>query len=209
MSRGLGDVYKRQVLLAVGARFDDRVIGNPKHFAQNERKIIHIDIDPSSISKRVKVDVPIVGDVREVLTELIAMLQESPARPDARALAAWWETIEGWRSRDCLKYERGNSDVIKPQYVIETLWNMTRDADAYVTSDVGQHQMWAAQYYKFDRPRRWINSGGLGTMGVGLPYAMGIKLARPESEVFCVTGEGSVQMCICLLYTSPSPRDTR
>jgi len=196
------------VLLAIGARFDDRVIGNPKHFAQNERKIIHIDIDPSSISKRVKVDVPIVGDVREVLTELLAMLQESPARPDGRALAAWWETIEGWRSRDCLKYERGNSDVIKPQYVIETLWNLTRDADAYVTSDVGQHQMWAAQYYKFDRPRRWINSGGLGTMGVGLPYAMGIKLARPESEVFCVTGEGSVQMCIqelstCLQYETP------
>ncbi|WP_029462295.1 acetolactate synthase 3 catalytic subunit [Serpentinimonas barnesii] len=196
------------VLLAVGARFDDRVIGNPKHFAQNERKIIHIDIDPSSISKRVKVDVPIVGDVREVLTELLAMLQESPVRPDGRALAAWWETIEGWRSRDCLKYERGNSDVIKPQYVIETLWNMTRDADAYVTSDVGQHQMWAAQFYKFDRPRRWINSGGLGTMGVGLPYAMGIKLARPESEVYCVTGEGSVQMCIqelstCLQYETP------
>ena len=196
------------VLLAVGARFDDRVIGNPKHFAQNERKIIHIDIDPSSISKRVKVDVPIVGDVREVLTELIAMLQESPLRPDGRALADWWQTIEGWRSRDCLKYDDSNPDVIKPQRVIETLWNLTRDADAYVTSDVGQHQMWAAQYYKFDRPRRWINSGGLGTMGVGIPYAMGIKLARPESEVFCVTGEGSVQMCIqelstCLQYETP------
>ncbi|MDO9611860.1 MAG: acetolactate synthase 3 catalytic subunit [Serpentinimonas sp.] len=196
------------VLLAIGARFDDRVIGNPKHFAQNERKIIHIDIDPSSISKRVKVDVPIVGDVREVLTELLAMLHESPARPDGRALADWWQTIEGWRSRDCLKYDDSNPDVIKPQRVIETLWNLTRDADAYVTSDVGQHQMWAAQYYKFDRPRRWINSGGLGTMGVGIPYAMGIKLARPESEVFCVTGEGSVQMCIqelstCLQYETP------
>jgi len=196
------------VLLAIGARFDDRVIGNPKHFAQNERKIIHIDIDPSSISKRVRVDVPIVGDVREVLTELLAMLQESPARPDGRALASWWETIEGWRSRDCLKYDRSNPDVIKPQHVIETLWNLTRDADAYVTSDVGQHQMWVAQYYKFDRPRRWINSGGLGTMGVGLPYAMGIKLARPESEVYCVTGDGSVQMCIqelstCLQHDTP------
>ena len=196
------------VLLAVGARFDDRVIGNPKHFAQNERKIIHIDIDPSSISKRVKVDIPIVGDVKDVLTELISMIRETTTRPDAGALSAWWEQIENWRGRDCLKYDRGNTEVIKPQYVIETLWNMTRDADAYVTSDVGQHQMWAAQFYKFDEPRRWINSGGLGTMGVGIPYAMGIKLAKPESEVFCVTGEGSVQMNIqelstCLQYNTP------
>jgi acetolactate synthase-1/2/3 large subunit len=196
------------VLLAVGARFDDRVIGNPKHFAQNERKIIHIDIDPSSISKRVKVDIPIVGDVKEVLTEMLSMLNESPAKPDAKGLAAWWETIEAWRSRDCLKYDLGSSDVIKPQYVVETLWNMTKDADAYITSDVGQHQMWAAQYYRFDQPRRWINSGGLGTMGVGIPYAMGIKLAKPDSEVYCVTGEGSVQMCIqelstCLQYNTP------
>ena len=196
------------VLLAVGARFDDRVIGNPKHFAQNERKIIHIDIDPSSISKRVKVDIPIVGDVKDVLTEMLGMLNELPARPDPKALAAWWETIEAWRSRDCLKYDRANTEVIKPQKVIETLWNMTKDADAYVTSDVGQHQMWAAQYYRFDEPRRWINSGGLGTMGVGIPYAMGIKLAKPDSEVYCVTGEGSVQMCIqelstCLQYNTP------
>ncbi|MDO9568117.1 MAG: acetolactate synthase 3 catalytic subunit [Hydrogenophaga sp.] len=196
------------VLLAVGARFDDRVIGNPKHFASVDRKIIHIDIDPSSISKRVKVDVPIVGDVKDVLTELINMVRETPTRVEPAALASWWETIEGWRSKDCLKYDRGNQDVIKPQYVVETLWNMTKDADAYVTSDVGQHQMWAAQYYRFDEPRRWINSGGLGTMGVGIPYAMGIKLARPESEVFCVTGEGSVQMCIqelstCLQYNTP------
>ena len=196
------------VLLAVGARFDDRVIGNPKHFAQNERKIIHIDIDPSSISKRVKVDVPIVGDVKDVLTELIAMIRESIARPDPAALAAWWDTIEGWRKRDCLKYDRHATDVIKPQYVIETLWNMTKDADAYITSDVGQHQMWAAQFYKFNEPRRWINSGGLGTMGVGIPYAMGIKLAKPQSEVFCITGEGSVQMNIqelstCLQYNTP------
>ncbi|SDZ99428.1 acetolactate synthase 3 catalytic subunit [Variovorax sp. YR216] len=196
------------VLLAVGARFDDRVIGNPKHFAQNERKIIHIDIDPSSISKRVKVDIPIVGDVKDVLTELISMIRESTTRPDAGALASWWDTIEGWRSKDCLKYDRGNKDVIKPQRVIETLWNMTKDTDTYITSDVGQHQMWAAQYYRFDEPRRWINSGGLGTMGVGIPYAMGIKLAKPDSEVFCVTGEGSVQMCIqelstCLQYNTP------
>jgi len=196
------------VLLAIGARFDDRVIGNPKHFAQNERKIIHIDIDPSSISKRVKVDIPIVGDVKDVLTELLAMIKESGAKPDAQALGQWWETIEGWRRRDCLKYDRGNTEVIKPQMVIETLWNMTQDVEAYITSDVGQHQMWAAQFYKFNEPRRWINSGGLGTMGVGIPYAMGIKLAKPESEVFCVTGEGSVQMCIqelstCLQYNTP------
>ncbi|EYC51981.1 acetolactate synthase 3 catalytic subunit [Hylemonella gracilis str. Niagara R] len=196
------------VLLAVGARFDDRVIGNPKHFASVDRKIIHIDIDPSSISKRVKVDVPIVGDVKDVLSEMLVAIKESPLRPEAGALQAWWDSIEGWRARDCLKYDRGNQDVIKPQFVIETLWNMTKDADAYVTSDVGQHQMWAAQYYRFNQPRRWINSGGLGTMGVGIPYAMGIKLAKPESEVFCVTGEGSVQMCIqelatCRQYDTP------
>ncbi|MEY3944613.1 MAG: acetolactate synthase, large subunit, biosynthetic type [Pseudomonadota bacterium] len=196
------------VLLAVGARFDDRVIGNPKHFASVERKIIHIDIDPSSISKRVKVDVPIVGDVKDVLNELIAMIRESNLKLDAEALKSWWNTVEGWRSRDCMKYDRANTTVIKPQMVVETLWNMTKDADAYITSDVGQHQMFAAQYYKFDEPRRWINSGGLGTMGVGIPYAMGIKLAKPESEVFCITGEGSVQMCIqelstCLQYNTP------
>ena len=196
------------VLLAVGARFDDRVIGNPKHFAQNERKIIHIDIDPSSISKRVKVDIPIVGDVKDVLTDMLDMLREMPTKPDPKTLAAWWDTIEAWRARDCMKYDRSNTSVIKPQAVIETLWNLTKDADAYITSDVGQHQMWAAQYYKFDQPRRWINSGGLGTMGVGIPYAMGIKLAKPDSEVYCVTGEGSVQMCIqelstCLQYNTP------
>jgi acetolactate synthase-1/2/3 large subunit len=196
------------VLLAVGARFDDRVIGNPKHFAQNDRKIIHIDIDPSSISKRVRVDIPIVGDVKDVLTEMIAMIKEGAVKPDTDALASWWDTIEGWRQRNCLQYDRGQNDVIKPQYVVETLWNMTKDADTYITSDVGQHQMWAAQYYRFDEPRRWINSGGLGTMGVGIPYAMGVKLAKPDSEVFCITGEGSVQMCIqelstCLQYNTP------
>lgn len=196
------------VLLAVGARFDDRVIGNPKHFAQSERKIIHIDVDPSSISKRVKVDIPIVGDVKEVLAELIAQVRESGQKPDAAALGGWWETIDGWRKKDCLRYDRNNREVIKPQHVIETLWNMTKDVETYVTSDVGQHQMWAAQFYKFPEPRRWINSGGLGTMGVGIPYAMGIKLAKPEAEVYCVTGEGSVQMCIqelstCLQYNTP------
>jgi len=196
------------VLLAVGARFDDRVIGNPKHFMSAERKIIHIDIDPSSISKRVKVDVPIVGDVKEVLTELIAMIRETTAQPDEGALAQWWTQIEAWRSRDCLQFDRGNKDVIKPQAVVDALFQMTKGEDVYVTSDVGQHQMWAAQYYRFDEPRRWINSGGLGTMGVGLPYAMGIKLAKPQAEVFCITGEGSIQMNIqelatCRQYNTP------
>jgi acetolactate synthase I/II/III large subunit len=195
------------VLLAVGARFDDRVIGNPKHFASVERKIIHIDIDPSSISKRVKVDIPIVGDVKDVLLELISQIKELHAKPDSAALNAWWAQINEWRKRECLKYKRSN-DVIKPQYVIEKLWELTKNRDAYVTSDVGQHQMWAAQFYRFEEPRRWINSGGLGTMGVGLPYAMGIKLAKPESDVFCVTGEGSIQMCIqelstCAQYKTP------
>ncbi|WP_455556550.1 acetolactate synthase 3 catalytic subunit [Comamonas sp.] len=196
------------VLLAVGARFDDRVVGNPKHFMSVERKIIHIDIDPSSISKRVKVDVPIVGDVKEVLTELISMIRETTTKPDEGALAQWWQQIEAWRSRDCLQFDRSKKDVIKPQAVVDALWNMTKGEDVYITSDVGQHQMWAAQYYRFDEPRRWINSGGLGTMGVGLPYAMGIKLAKPQAEVFCITGEGSIQMNIqelatCRQYNTP------
>ena len=196
------------VLLALGARFDDRVIGNPKHFQAADRKIIHVDVDPSVIAKRVKVDIPIVGDVKEVLAELIAMIKETDQRPDSGALTAWWAQIEAWRGRNCLKYSKGQGDVIKPQHVVETLWNLTKDTDTYITSDVGQHQMWAAQYYRFDEPRRWINSGGLGTMGVGLPYAMGIKLAKPDAEVFCITGEGSIQMNIqelatCFQYNTP------
>ena len=195
------------VLLAVGARFDDRVIGNPKHFSQVERKIIHIDIDPSSISKRVKVDIPIVGDTKDVLQEMLASLKETGARSDQTALAAWWKQINEWRKRECLSYKKSD-EVIKPQYVVETLARLTQGMDTYVTSDVGQHQMWAAQFFPFQEPRRWINSGGLGTMGVGLPYAMGIKLAKPDSEVFCITGEGSIQMCIqelstCLQYRTP------
>jgi len=195
------------VLLAVGARFDDRVIGNPKHFASVERKIIHVDIDPSSISKRVKVDIPIVGDVKDVLQELIGQIREAQSRPEAAALQAWWNQIADWRKVDCLKY-KGSDEVIKPQMVVETLHRLTKGTDCYITSDVGQHQMWAAQYYGFAEPRRWINSGGLGTMGVGLPYAMGIKLARPDADVFCITGEGSIQMCIqelstCHQYKTP------
>lgn len=189
------------VLIAVGARFDDRVIGNPKHFAQNPRKIVHIDIDPSVISKRVKVDLPIVGDVREVLRDLIGQLKEirSGKGADPAAYKPWWEQVEQWRSLNCLDYKTSN-ELIKPQSVVEALWRITK-GDAFVTSDVGQHQMWAAQYYRFDKPRRWINSGGLGTMGVGLPYAMGVKFAHPDAEVVCITGEASIQMNIQELST--------
>jgi acetolactate synthase-1/2/3 large subunit len=193
------------VLLAIGARFDDRVIGNPKHFFQEERRIIHVDIDPSSISKRVKVDIPIVGDVKDVLQELNRQLAAGKDRPDESALKAWWAQIEHWRGRDCLKYDRA-SPIIKPQMVVETLYGLTKDMDVYVTSDVGQHQMWAAQFYKFDKPRRWLNSGGLGTMGVGLPYAMGAQLAHPDATVVCITGEASIQMCIQELSTAKQYR---
>jgi acetolactate synthase-1/2/3 large subunit len=186
------------VLIAIGARFDDRVIGNPKHFATNPRKIIHIDIDPSSISKRVKVDIPIVGNVKDVLVEMLSQLDAAEQRPNP-AVQKWWQQIEEWRGRDCLRYAT-STDVIKPQSVVETLWQVT-GGDAFITSDVGQHQMWAAQYYPFDKPRRWINSGGLGTMGVGLPYAMGVQMANPGATVACVTGEGSIQMNIQELAT--------
>ena len=189
------------VLLAIGARFDDRVIGNPKHFGQVPRKIIHIDIDPSSISKRVKVDVPIVGNVKDVLDDLIAQYEVASAesRSNADALARWWQQVETWRGKKCLEYA-GSTELIKPQFVVQKLWEVT-GGDAFVTSDVGQHQMWAAQYYGFDKPRRWINSGGLGTMGVGLPYAMGVQMANPDAMVACITGEGSIQMNIQELST--------
>ena len=189
------------VLLAVGARFDDRVIGNPKHFFQEQRRIIHVDIDPSSISKRVRVDVPIVGDVKEVLQEMNRQLAAGKERPDPVAVKTWWDQIDTWRGKDCLKFDR-KSKIIKPQAVVEAMYNLTKDMDMYVTSDVGQHQMWAAQFYKFNKPRRWINSGGLGTMGVGLPYALGVQLAHPDATVACVTGEASIQMCIQELSTA-------
>jgi len=188
------------VLIAVGARFDDRVIGNPAHFAEVARKIIHIDVDPSSISKRVKVDVPIVGNLPEVLDELQKLLEGSSGAPDPKALAAWWKQIDEWRGKKSLKYKQGK-EIIMPQYVVEKLYEVT-GGDAFITSDVGQHQMWAAQYYKFDKPRRWINSGGLGTMGVGLPYAMGVRFANPKATVACITGEASIQMNIQELSTA-------
>jgi acetolactate synthase-1/2/3 large subunit len=194
------------VLIAIGARFDDRVIGNTAHFASHPRKIIHIDIDPSVISKRVKVDVPIVGNLKEVLVEMTAQLKAASPRKNGDKVAAWWDQINEWRKKDCLKYDEA-SQIVKPQYVVQKLWELT-GGDAFICSDVGQHQMWAAQFYKFDKPRRWINSGGLGTMGVGLPYAMGIKKAFPDKDVFTITGEGSIQMCIqelstCKQYDTP------
>jgi len=196
------------VLIAVGARFDDRVIGNTKHFAQNPRKIVHIDIDPSSISKRVRVDVPIVGNVKEVLQELNTLYAQSAADtpPSKDALTKWWQQINTWRGKQCLAYEHSET-VIKPQFVVEKLWEVT-GGNAFITSDVGQHQMWAAQYYGFDQPRRWINSGGLGTMGVGLPYAMGVQMANPGADVAVITGEGSIQMNIQELSTCSQYRLT-
>jgi acetolactate synthase-1/2/3 large subunit len=194
------------VLIAIGARFDDRVIGNTKHFASHPRKIIHVDIDPSSISKRVRVDIPIVGNVKDVLVEMLAQLEATDAKLNAAPLSAWWKQINEWRKRDCLAYA-DSTQVIKPQSVIQKVWELTK-GDAFITSDVGQHQMWAAQYYPFDKPRRWINSGGLGTMGVGLPYAMGVQMANPDATVACITGEGSIQMCIQELATCKQYRLT-
>lgn len=192
-------MHECDVLLAVGARFDDRVTGKIAEFCPGA-KIIHIDIDPASISKTVRVDIPLVGQVGDVLEDLLEALDETGKLPDAEAIRKWWEQIESWRSLDCLTYDK-SSGRIKPQAVIEELWNITQ-GDAFVTSDVGQHQMWAAQYYRFDKPRRWINSGGLGTMGFGLPSAIGVKLAHPDSDVACITGEASIQMCIQELATA-------
>ncbi|MFP4132420.1 acetolactate synthase 3 large subunit [Thiohalospira sp.] len=198
-------MHECDVLFAVGARFDDRVTGNTEHFSPNAR-IIHLDIDPSSISKNVRVDVPIVGDTDQVLREMLRLMRSGDRHPDGAALKEWWGQIEQWRSLDCLAYDR-SSELIKPQMVIEKLAEVT-GGDAYITSDVGQHQMWAAQFYGFNKPRRWLNSGGLGTMGFGLPAAIGAQLADPQADVACVTGEASIQMCIqelstCLQYMLP------
>jgi acetolactate synthase-1/2/3 large subunit len=192
-------MHECDVLLAIGARFDDRVTGKVAHFCPNA-KIVHVDIDPSSISKNVRVDVPIVGPVKRVVHDMVKVLREQKGAVNKEALASWWERIEGWRRIDCLRYDR-NSDRIKPQFAVETLYKVTKDDDFYLTSDVGQHQMFAAQFYKFEKPRRWINSGGLGTMGFGLPSAMGVQLAHPEATVACVSGEASILMCIQELAT--------
>jgi len=193
------------VLIAIGARFDDRVTGDVEKFCP-QAQIIHIDVDPSSISKNVRVDVPIVGDVKHVLSSLISQIKQSKRKLDSDSLAAWWKEIDDWRAEDCLAFDR-NCELIKPQLVLEKVHALT-NGDAYVTSDVGQHQMWAAQFYKFKRSRQWINSGGLGTMGFGLPAAIGVQLAHPSDTVICVTGEASIQMCIqelstCLQYNLP------
>ncbi|UJJ30484.1 acetolactate synthase 3 large subunit [Halopseudomonas maritima] len=202
-------MHHADVILAVGARFDDRVINgdDASKFCPNA-KVIHIDIDPASISKTVKADIPIVGPVESVLTEMLAIYKEMGETPDAETQASWWKQIEEWRGDgDLFPYDKGDGSIIKPQAVIEALWEVT-GGDAFITSDVGQHQMFAAQYYRFDKPNRWINSGGLGTMGFGFPAAMGVQLNFPEATVACVTGEGSIQMNIqelstCLQYDMP------
>ncbi|MBL4711562.1 MAG: biosynthetic-type acetolactate synthase large subunit, partial [Gammaproteobacteria bacterium] len=193
------------LLIAIGARFDDRVTGNLEKFCP-EAKIIHIDVDPASISKNVKVDVPIVGEVTQVLDAVNALLAKSDESNNAKAIEKWWQQLNEWRALDCLKYDT-TSGTIKPQFVVEELFKVT-NGDAFVTSDVGQHQMFAAQYYGFDKPRRWINSGGLGAMGFGLPAAMGVQLAHPDDAVACITGEASIQMCLqelstCKQYSLP------
>ena len=198
-------MHQCDVLIAIGARFDDRVTGDLEQFCPSA-KIIHIDVDPSSISKNIPVDIPIVGDVKHVLLDLSALMESRKDLPTAKDLQPWWNQIKEWQGIDCLKYDR-ESEIIKPQFVIEKLYELTR-GDAYITSDVGQHQMWAAQYYKFDKPRRWINSGGLGTMGFGLPAAMGVKKAFPDETVVCITGDASIVMCLqelstCLQYGIP------
>jgi len=202
-------MHQADVIFAVGARFDDRVTNNPKKFCPNAR-IIHIDIDPASIQKTVRhIEVPLVGPVQPVLADMVDMLSQMDVEPDKDALKGWWETINGWREKHGLwtgdRYTRGEK--IMPQDVIRTLYEVT-NGEAYICSDVGQHQMFAAQYYKYDKPRQWINSGGLGTMGFGLPAAMGVQLAHPDSAVAVVTGEGSIQMCIeelstCTQYNMP------
>ena len=191
-------MHNCDVLIAIGARFDDRVTGNLEKFC-HDATIIHIDVDPASISKNVKVDIPIVGEVAQVLEDMNKALEKAEKKPNASALGKWWAQINEWRSQDCLKYDRG-SELIKPQYVLEQLREVT-GGKAIVTCDVGQHQMWAAQYYGFDEPRQWINSGGLGTMGFGMPAAMGVQLAFPDETVVCITGESSIQMCIQELGT--------
>ena len=191
-------MHDSDLIIAIGARFDDRVTGKIAEFCP-DAKIIHIDVDPASISKTIAVDVPIVGQVKPVLLDMLAHLEALNDGFDKNQVNDWWKQIDEWRAVESMEYDR-ESDIIKPQYVIEQMYNVTK-GDAFVTSDVGQHQMFAAQFYPFDKPRRWINSGGLGTMGFGLPAAMGVKFAHPDADVACVTGEGSIQMCLQELST--------
>ena len=192
-------MHESDVIIAIGARFDDRVTGKLDRFCPYA-KIIHIDVDPASIAKNVRVDIPIVGEVKPVLKEMLSLIKDSAKSVNEKALTAWWKQIDKWREVNCLEYDR-ESRLIKPQYAVEQLYEVTR-GDAIITSDVGQHQMYAAQYYPFEKPRRWVNSGGLGTMGFGLPAAIGAKLAFPDMDVACITGEASIQMCIQELSTA-------
>ena len=198
-------MHECDVLICIGARFDDRITGVTSKFCPYAQ-IIHIDIDPASISKTINADIPIVGGARQVLSEMNKLLDKTEMEFNKTALDAWWKTIKSWQAQNSFAYAQ-KKDLIQPQAAVEELYKVTR-GDAYITSDVGQHQMFAAQFYPFDEPRRWINSGGLGTMGFGLPAAMGVKLAFPDKDVACVTGEGSIQMCIqelstCLQYDLP------
>lgn len=185
-------MHDADLIVAVGARFDDRITGRLDAFAPNSKKI-HIDIDPSSINKNVMVDLPVVGDVSTILDQMLRAWKAKGLKTNQKALKAWWKQIDEWRARDCLKYNQSGS-VIKPQYAIERLYEATKDRDCYITTEVGQHQMWAAQYYKFDEPKRWMTSGGLGTMGYGLPSAIGVQVAHPESLVVDISGEASFLM---------------
>jgi acetolactate synthase-1/2/3 large subunit len=193
-------MHECDVMVAVGARFDDRVTGKVSAFAPNSKKI-HIDIDPSSINKNVRVDIPIVGDVGHVLEDMIKVWKAKQAQPDAKALASWWKQIEEWRGRNCLRFKNSES-IIKPQYALQRLYAAIKDKDVYVTTEVGQHQMWAAQFLKFEQPNRWLTSGGLGTMGYGLPAAIGAQIAHPDALVIDVAGEASILMNIQELSTA-------
>ncbi|MGC2156989.1 MAG: acetolactate synthase 3 large subunit [Pseudolabrys sp.] len=188
------------VMICVGARFDDRITGRLDAFSPGSKKI-HIDIDPSSINKNVKVDVPIIGDCAHVLEDMVRLWRTGAIHPDKKSLQAWWAQIDKWRARKSLAY-RSSSDVIKPQYAIQRLYELTKDRDAYITTEVGQHQMWAAQFYGFQEPNRWMTSGGLGTMGYGLPASVGVQLAHPKSLVIDIAGEASVLMTMQELSTA-------
>jgi acetolactate synthase-1/2/3 large subunit len=192
-------MYSCDVMIAVGSRFDDRITGKLDEFSPNSKKI-HIDIDPSSINKNVMVDLPVIGDVKHVLEDLTALWKKQSRKLDQKALKAWWQQIDEWRAKDCLKYEQKGKP-IKPQYAIQRLYELTKERDVYITTEVGQHQMWAAQFYKFEEPNRWMTSGGLGTMGYGFPAAMGVQVAHPDSLVIDIAGEASFIMNIQELST--------